>query len=291
MNGIIDYSRDALVDDSIPFRFEEIANLPAESGEITIPPRTTATVPVTINVPAGDFEGVALGSVHVLLGITQEERDASGMIVNRFAQAIPVRMRVEGGLVEPDFYLGDVGTDLVAYRAAYILNIHHTAPRLTNGAFVSTWIYPAGSNTPEFTQEAMEVDFAPNTIFPQTLLDRAGFGIYPGDYLAKVRIEYGGRVWNFEQAFTVAAQRAEQINTGAVNQQHQARRGLSTTAIAALIASGLLLLAIIAILMLKLKNNSRAKSLEGVDQSEIDRMMAQIQQQRSTDQVNKQNEK
>ena len=290
MNGIIDYSRDALADDSIPFRFEDIARLPGGSEEITIPPRTTATVPLTITIPPGGFDGVVLGSFHILLGITQEERDAAGMIVNRFAQAIPVRMRVSDDPVEPDFYLGEVYTDLVAYRAAYILNVHHTAPRMSRDASVSTWIFMYDNqNTPIFAHEDMDVDFAPNTIFPKTLMDRAGYGIDPGDYLARVRIVYDGRVWEFDQRFTVAAQQAQEINTGAVNVQQRAdtATGLSIAAIIAIVG-GVLLLLLAILLLLKAKKKSQTDSatleqLKGINQEDIAKLMAQMQQQQTND--------
>ena len=262
MNGIIDYFPNPLTDDSIPFRFEDIATLPSGADNLEIPARTVATVPINISVPPEGFDGMTLGAVHVLLGITEEERAQAGMIVNRFANAIPVRMRVEGSprVEEPDFYLGEITAEVVSHRAAIIARIHHLAPRMTMGATTSTWIFPAGSDVPIFSHEYMPTDFAPNAIFPSTMMDLAGYGIQPGNYLARVRIEYDGRVWELERSFTVQAQAAQEVNAGAFNQQVQmpvvAGGGLSTLTIVLIIIGALLIILAVIMLLKSRKNKS-----------------------------------
>ena len=104
---------------------------------------------------------------------------------------------------ESDFLLGDVVAEVVFSRAEIVVNVRHTTPRMAMDAVVGARIYPAGSNTAIFSREDIAVDFAPNTIFPLTIIDREGLGISPSEYLARVQIEYGGRTWEFERVFTV----------------------------------------------------------------------------------------
>jgi len=205
----------------------------------------------------------------VLLGVTDQERAQAGAIVNRFASNIPVRLRIEGtSNVEPDFYLGEITAEVVAHRAAMVARIHHTAPRMSVEAMTNTWIYQVGSDQPSFTLENRIASFAPNTIFPATMLDLQGQGIQPGNYVARVQIEYGGRVWDFEREFTVAPQVAQAVNEGAFNQQHQmpvavdnAADGLSTTTIV-LIAAAVLLLILAVTMLLILRKRNKPELLE-----------------------------
>jgi len=206
INGIIDYSPSSASqhDSSIPFRFEDIASLPTGASGLTIPAQTVATIPIAVDIPSGGFEGITLGAIHVLLGITEQERAQAGMIINRFASVVPVRMQVYGTPpAEPDFYLGEITAETVNFREAIVSNIHHLAPRLTMGALTNVRIYPAGGDTAIFALESMSTDFAPNTIFHATIMDTPGTGIQPGDYIARVTIEYGGKAWEFQRAFTV----------------------------------------------------------------------------------------
>ncbi|MCL2857700.1 MAG: DUF916 and DUF3324 domain-containing protein [Oscillospiraceae bacterium] len=266
MNGIISYSAGSPSDDSIPFRLEDVATLPPEAANLTVPAQSTIAVPITINIPDISFDGMTLGAVNVLLGATDEERAQAGMVVNRFASTIPLRMRMEGGAraEDADFYLGEVSAELVSQRAAIVARIHHTAPRMTMGAIASIWIYPHRSDTPAFYQIGRPIDFAPNAVFPATILNLGGSGIQPGQYLARVQVEYDGRVWDFEQAFTVAPQIAHDINLGAFNQQQApmpiAAPGLPTHMIV-LIAVGVLLLILLIILIIKTKKRNKSEQL------------------------------
>ena len=269
-NGVMTYFEEAPSDENIPFRIDEIASLPPGADNIELPPNGYAEVTITLDVPPVSFDGIVLGSVNTLLGITDEERAEAGMFVPRFANNMPIRLRMNNNPVEPDFDLGDVRADLTGYVGAFVVEIHHLAARLSNGAVANAWIYPDGSDTAIFSSGDFGVDFAPNAIFPMTMMDGEGFGIHPGDYLARARVEYSGRVWEFERRFTVAPAAAAAINQAAIGGQQAAHpaaaNGGNPLLIILIVIGILLLLMMMALLLLKFK---KSKQTEQPDSNKI----------------------
>ena len=276
-NGIIDYTGPGRLDETIEgASFSDIAHLTV-SEDITVPANMSAEIPVIIEIPQDGIEGVMLGAVHVLLGITDEEVEDAGMIVNRFAHVISVRLQEEGASEPPaDFALGEVRVDLVNHRAAIVADVRNPQPRFAMGAIAHAQVYPAGSDQPMFTAGNVGVDFAPNSIFPFSMTDEGGYGIPPGSYIARVQIEHDGQNWEFEETFTVAAQAAAVVNAAAVNQQaspYQLRGGFPAWGFAA-IGAGVILLIGLTALILRSKSKSR---------KEIQQLMEQIEQQKKPD--------
>ena len=147
-NGIVDYGTQARIDETMLHPFHEIARL--GESEVTIPAGGSVVVPVTLYIP--EFEGVILGSIHALLGITEEEREQAGMIVNRIAHIVVVRLQ-QGGIPAPGFELGEVSAETVNHRAAVVIPLRHTSPRLSMGALADAGIYHADSGTAVFSRQ------------------------------------------------------------------------------------------------------------------------------------------
>jgi len=261
MNGIINYSSTGNLDETLEHSFADMAHMQVDNT-VTIPPNTRGTVPIFVDIPDTGFDGVILGSIHVLLEISDEERAAAGMIVNRFANAIVVRLQASDHIPAADFELGDVSAQIVANRAAVVAEVRNIQPRLSMGAIAHAQIYPVGSSTPVFSRSNVEVDFAPNTVFPFTMIDEAGFGLHPGNYLARIQIELDGRSWEFEREFEILPAEAAGINETAVNIQQQmpmgaARLGLLPMWIMIAIGGGIVLLIVIIIILITKSRNSK----------------------------------
>jgi len=262
-NGSIDYTSSGRHDTSMIHFFEDIAWLTTDR-EITVPANGSKIVPIIINIPSEGFDGIIMGSVHALLGITPEEEAEAGMIVNRFAFALPVRLRGNNYTgIEPNFSIGDVDIQSVNYRAAIVADIHNSQPRLLSGALVSAQIYQAGSNTAIFEVSDFNVDFAPNTIFPLTMQDRAGTGVSGGNYTLNVQIEHDGIRQNFQEVFHIEPVNAARVNAIAVNQvqphlEQTSQRQFSSICMIA--AGAVALLAMVALIFVV--NSSRARRNE-----------------------------
>ena len=221
INGILDYTRQGITNDTLLTPFEDIAALGIDGEELYIPANTTIEVPVDLSIPDHGLDGLVLGAIHVLLGITEEERAGAGMIVNRFAQVIPIRLHQGFIETDPDFELGDINIEMINFRAAIIAEVHNPLPQIVLGVNAGARIYPRGTDTPIFARGNVSVDFAPNGIFGFSLVDEAGFGLHPGDYTAVITLTHHGVEWEFVRDFEILEEEANRVNDGAVNQQQQ----------------------------------------------------------------------
>jgi hypothetical protein len=241
-HGAVDYSSTTLKTDvSMQNPLAEIGTVNGDA--IHIPAGGSVEVPIFIDIPQEGFDGIILGSVYVLRGITDEERENAGMLLNQFAHVIPIRLQERDTAISTEFFLGDVYATVINRMAAISIEIRNPQPRLTMGATVEAFVYPAGSNTPIFGVSNMSVDFAPNSVFPLWLRDREGFGLMAGDYFVTVKLEHDGIVWEFEHPFTIEAEEAEAVNAQALNiQQAPVQPGTSDNLFAG--SSGMLILII-----------------------------------------------
>jgi len=229
-NGQINYTASGEMDDSLEFSFSDMVAMPQSYYDI--PAESTIQVPISLTVPDAPFAGAILGSIRVLREATQEEKDAAGAIVNQYAHVTAVRLVQSENAedIQADFALGEINVELVNYRASIIANVSNTQPIIIKGATASAVIYPKGSDQAIFESSIESLDFAPNSVFPYSFVDREGYGIDAGDYTAVISIGYGGRDWSFKQDFTIEPKAADAVNEGAVNQHGQVRPGAEPVA-------------------------------------------------------------
>ena len=222
-NGQINYTSHGELDESMKYSFEELVLAP-ESYH-TIPALSAIQVPIELTIPDEPFDGAMLGSIRVLREATQEEKDAAGAVVNQFAHVTAVRLvqSEDAEALAADFLMGDITAELVNYRASIIANIRNPQPMIIKGARATATIFERGSNQAIFEHTLENLDFAPNSIFPFSFIDREGYGISAGDYTAKIDIEFNGQNWSFDEDFTIEPQVAASMNERAVNQNGQMR--------------------------------------------------------------------
>ena len=256
-NGAIDYTSPGRIDQSAPHAFSDIATLPTDAY-IRVPAGHVAAIPILLEIPPEGFEGTILGTVHLLLGITEEERAQAGMLVNRFAHAVAVRLQERDAAIEPDFALGEVSAQTVNLLPAIVAEIRNPVPCFALGAAASARIYPAGQSEPLFTADTY-VDFAPSSVFEFTLLSMDGVSIADGEYLARVVVEHQGQAWEFYREFSVAAPEDLQA-PAATHVQQQAPYNPSgaspTPQVWVIIAAALALCALVAALAIWLKRRA-----------------------------------
>ena len=265
-NGIIDYTSPGLTDETLSHPFADIAHFP-QGTTVFVSAGETVTLPVYADIPEEGFDGQILGAIRLLLDISDEQRAQSGMIVNRFAYITIVRLSVDNSAFAPDFALGDVGTQTVDHRASIVAQIRNPIPRVSANAVVSGQIYAFDRNEPFWTIENFNVEFAPNSIFELSFIDNEGFGITPGEYIARIQVLMDGNLWEFEQQFTVAAAQAQVINSGAVNQQSRVEEAIMphmasqvpTWLVVTIIASIVFLLLLVIVLIIFFRKISRKR--------------------------------
>jgi hypothetical protein len=192
--------------------FAEIASFGVDDV-ISIPPYSTVEVPVYVDIPDEGFDGMILGSIGVLLGMTDVEIEQAGMFVNRFQRIIAVRLQEHESSIDPDFVLGDVGAEVVNFRVSIVANIRNPQPRFVMGAIISAQVHSAyaSSSEPVYTVDSIRVDFAPNSFYPLVMSD-AGMVLYPGVYMVRVQVEHEDTTWVFAHVLDISEELADEIN-------------------------------------------------------------------------------
>jgi hypothetical protein len=216
--GDINYTtKDGEMDETLKFAFEDMITEP--NSPITVPAGERVAIPIRLTVPNEPFEGIILGSISVLQMITEEERVSDATIINEYAYVTAVRlMQNEGAESLPaDFALGEIEAELVNFRAAVVVPVRNTEPKLIRGATMHAQIFQSGRINPIFEHTRENVGIAPNSIFPFSFIDEEGYGISSGDYTARITIEYEGENWTFEQDFHISPLAAAAVNDGALN--------------------------------------------------------------------------
>jgi hypothetical protein len=220
INGIIDYGAPGTPDETLSIDFAKIA-VP-ERELTTLTPGETKKLSIDISIPDEGFDGILLGVIHTIKSITDEElakAEETGGIISRYTFAIPVRLQITFDEIEPELLLGEISTRLVNYRAAVVVEIRNPLPRITRYVTARADVFKQGERRPTLTKENLEIEFAPNSVFPLALVDEAAIGFSEGKYTVAVTLEHDGRIWEFSEDFEIHATEAHLINEGALNLQ------------------------------------------------------------------------
>jgi len=256
-NGIVDYTSPGVSDTSLRYPIEEIATFDQEM--VKLDANSRREVIITLDLPDETIEGTILGVIRATRELTEEEEATPGMIVNHFNSDIIIRIQQTNTPIEVDFLLGDVRMELVNHRAAIVADIRNYKPRMVTGVTGSAQVYASGRDEPIFNMTDAKIDFAPNSVYPFSLVDRAGYGIRAGQYLIKIKLEHDGKNWEFEQGFEIGAEEALAINSSALNQQRP--RDLPLWALITAGVCIVLLAAVVSLLIKMKKTNSEAYAI------------------------------
>ena len=219
-SGSIDYSSEQTNDQTLSHSISDLITIP--EPRILIPAGSSRDVVLNLAAPSESFEGILLGSLHILREPTGQELEEAGAIVNRFAQAMAIMLSMDDSEIPADFALGDIASQITNARASIVVDVRNPQPKLVNEVTVQARIVELGSNTEIFSDTLGSVEFAPNSIFPLTFVDRAGYGISAGSYRAYVTLESAGQTWELAQEFEIAPAQASAVNAAALNQNQQA---------------------------------------------------------------------
>lgn len=266
--GLVNYSTQGPVDETLNPAFADMATIP--ESHILIPAGTTKEVTVQVTMPDTPFDGYVLGSIAITKDL-DEAGSADTMFVNQYSYVIAVMLnegRVEG--IAPELVMGDVTTELVNGRITVVSNVHNPKPLLMTEMEATAQVFKAGQETPVMEMVLNDVEMAPNSVFPMSLTDNNGQGLEGGDYISKVALRYQDQDWAFEQEFHVEATVAEELNKNAVNLSDHAiaagAGGMSGTPVWVMVLIGVGAAVILAGLLILVKvlagNRRRNKALE-----------------------------
>lgn len=220
-NGIIEYLIERTPDETLRFPFHSIAQT---QPEVTLAPKEQKRIAVEISMPEEEFDGTILGGILFSKRPQTEQTQGVG-IHNQFSYVIGVRLTETDEIILPDFDLKSVQETLVNYRTAVLANIRNTEPVIVKGAKASAQVYLNNGQTPLFTVEKDNVDFAPNSVFPLPV-EWEGTRLEAGSYRMSVQLTHEHNRWAWDQDFTISPSQANDINNGAITPTPQLFQGL-----------------------------------------------------------------
>ena len=219
-SGSVDYSTARANDATLKHSISDLITIP--EPRTVIPAGSQRDVVLHLTAPDEAFEGVLLGSLRVLREPTEQELEEAGAIINRFAHAMAIMLRMDDTEVQTDFALGDVASQITNARASVAVDVRNPQPKLVKNVVVQASVVEIESGREIFGYSLDDVEFAPNSIFPLTFVDRAGYGISAGSYKVYVTLEHNGQKWELEKDFEIAPAQASAVNAAALNQTQQA---------------------------------------------------------------------
>jgi len=252
--GTVDYSGARINDETLPHSMSELITIPEQ--RVVIPANSERNVTLRLSAPNESFDGILLGSLRFLREPTESELEAAGAIINRYAHAMAIRLSMNDKELEANFALGAITSQVTNARGSIVVDVRNPVARMSRGVKAEARIFELGSNNEIFYDTLDEVDFAPNSVFPFTFVDRAGYGISAGMYRALITLEYQGQTWEFDQEFEIAPIQAATVNSAARNQNQQSPMG-ADSGINPLIwvaaGVGILVVIVVVVLMIRQK--------------------------------------
>lgn len=216
-NGVITYDGNIQeFDDSMKYPFHEISKVEQEIIEVA--PQSKEVASITVKAPEEPFDGHILGGLHFQLINEKNEAQEGVSIQNQYAYVIGVNIIESGNSneVAPELTLEQVYPDLVNHRTGIQTTFINPTPVLISDLTFEGQIYSnKDEENPLYSRTMDSFSVAPNNIFhfPISLNNER---LEPGEYIFRGTAQNEEQAWEFEDAFTIEEEAAEEVNEQAV---------------------------------------------------------------------------
>lgn len=215
-NGLISYDGEGLEPhDSMKYPFSEISSL--KSDTVEVPALGQETVTVKVEAPVESFDGIILGGLHFSLEPEETESGEGVTIQNRYAYVLGVKIQERGNdkQVESEIILNNINPGIINYRTGLQTEFANTTPVIINGITFEGSVYEEGSDEPLFTRTVEDFSIAPNSTFNFPVM-YDNHRLEAGDYVFRAAVSNEEHSWEFEEAFEVDEETADEANEEAV---------------------------------------------------------------------------
>ncbi|WP_416827948.1 DUF916 and DUF3324 domain-containing protein [Ectobacillus polymachus] len=211
-NGLIDYTNiNAEVDESLKVPITKVASI--EEKTVRVPAKKSKIVPIQLEMPEAEFDGIMLGGIYFEKSLGKEE-STQGQISNKLAYVIGMKLSETNTEVKPNLQLKSVKPGLVNYHTAVIANIQNSAPVIVDNLTLKAKVY--NSSGKEINQvDVKDYRMAPNSNM-DFAIDWKNKEISPGKYTLKLYADTGKQNWNWEEEFVIPSKDANVLNKEAV---------------------------------------------------------------------------
>ena len=215
MAGSVEYTpNDIPPDETLLHNLADIATVPET---LFIPQGGQTLLPIEINMPEAEFQGMIAGGITVQEVESEEEvvdQGTPGMgVENEVRKTVAMIIRNDLATVAPDVNLTSAWPELFNYRNAFFAAIQNPEPRFIGSATVEAYVTEMGSAEVLFSEASVSeaVQFAPNTTmnFP-IVIEEVEF--VPGWYTMHVMVSGAGEVWELSYDFYISQADADALN-------------------------------------------------------------------------------
>lgn len=218
-NGVIEYGPSKLEKDkSLKYDF---ADLVKGDTTVKIPPKQSVDYPLTIKMPATQFDGVISGGIYMIQKGQTEDQEA--MIKNEYGYLVGMILTETDIAIKPSLQLNKVFAEQQNYRNAVFINYSNTQPAYIDNMTVDVQIMAKGSDEVLYDTKQNKMRMAPNSQINFPVLMN-GEKMVAGDYRAHVLVttDNDGR-WEWEQEFTITDEEADKFNQEDVSLLQESR--------------------------------------------------------------------
>ncbi|MGM0889238.1 MAG: DUF916 and DUF3324 domain-containing protein [Bacillota bacterium] len=214
-NGVIEYTiSDVEYDETLKYPFTELVTV---EEEVTVKAKGTYMLDITIQMPKEEYDGVILGGLYFIEKEEKEEEAGSQavQIKNLYSYVIGVQLSETEAEVEPNMQLIKIEPAQVNYRNYVKATLQNTESTIIRDLNVDAAVYTENGSSILHETNREGLKMAPNSQF--------GFGINwenqpfkPGTYRLEMTADSGEFQWEWTEYFTIAREKAEDLNKQAV---------------------------------------------------------------------------
>lgn len=216
-NGVIDYAvNEAESDTSLSEPITEIATIRNKVIEVEAGKKESLFIDLVL--PAHSFTGIILGGITFSEAENQSsESNGKGVsMASQYAYTVGMMLTEGDELLDDNLNLLGVEAGVIEGRKAIQATIQNDQAKIVRGVAIEAELFKKGSTTVLREQSQSEIELAPNSSFPFSLL----WGKQPlesGSYVLKMHAKTDDDQWEWDEAFEVTADDAKKANQVAVD--------------------------------------------------------------------------
>lgn len=220
-DGLIVYSQPDVRDGSMKISVTDVARV--TNPRVIVPAGGTSTVDIDISMSGEAFDGVILGGLVVAAeNQAQQQNTREGVqISNEYSYTIGLKITQNDNAVRPELHLKGIRPGLVNYHTAVIADLQNSEAAIIKNMSVSAQVYRQGSQDVLRDLTLARAEMAPNST-GEFVIDWKDEAIQPGKYRLKMKAQHEGRVWEWDEEFTILAADANETNNNSVGVQKPA---------------------------------------------------------------------
>lgn len=211
--GAIDYAREKpKLDESLKNPITQIVSIKENVKEVTVENYEEKIIEYVIQPPEETFPGVKLGSLRFVKKEADAETDSTGLS-SEYAYVIALMLTEDGEQFNfgADLTLKKVDLKLSNGRKVIAATIQNDQPKVMQKMVIDGQVKKKGETEILTRNHKENFSVAPNSNFDFELpLDLNDFAA--GTYVFTGKAEADGKVWNWEEEFTISQDKSAKIN-------------------------------------------------------------------------------